>query len=922
MVVDPPVSGPRLVPLIRGVTPSLGVPPFLGGDSGPRLVPLIRGATPSLGVPPFLGGDTVPLSRGVDTGNDTLPLVPLIRGVTPSLGVPPFLGGDTVPLNRGVDTGDDIFPVPPLRFPPARLSPISWGHTETEGQLYRDPLDTPRDTGDFSPCTSEPPGPPLQHGVDSVALRALFGLTRPPLLGPVSLRQFFPDLPPHSSFEDLVAEAADLYLAVSPNQRAVDSAKRLFAEDPSLRIDTVAAQAALLRARSIGLRALLQERCDSVKHRTCQPGVFIPDTPNPGYPLVPAYPTPGAISAFRSTGGGIHVRLSEGFIPQGEAVSHSYQRNSDDHLAIERLAAADQALGLTLILPKEGITSLLDGLTLQISPSFIAAKTGSEGGRKCDDYTRSGINTPEKRIWFKDSFGPYSLPTISFICDRILRLDPSRGPVYLWKNDLSAFFRRIPIHPTSCLLLATEVVINGVTYLLIPITAIFGLQDSNAFAKCASEIINAKNFALDFAQFLEQRRTLFIDDTIGWGLFADCQSFNLSNPVHADAVVGSEATNQKKSEIGQVMTILGTVLDTSDFTVRLSSVMFLKLLCLLFVEIPLGILPGDLISMHLLQRAASYMISVSEIVTAMRAFNRALYRMTRGLRDAHLITSIRLSADAWQDIKAWRIFLRTQFDNPSALRTHMSTVVLLHRLPSESPLEYSTRRQNSAHTIISTDASTGSNGMWGGGVVIMTPSLTPIACGLFTIAYFSTYLHTCPMKEKVEHINVFEFMMALVGLQALVDRAATLRPTYLRPDQPWHIHMLNDNTSAMWWLIKFKSNHPIHTFLLRLFSQMQITYNVVVTVSYIPSDDNWLADALSRQWDSPRGALARTLLEPLCTITSLPPWWHDLEELSLTPSHALWDRHLSHSTISLDVVGVNSRNCTTSPPTSSLLHSL
>ena len=135
-------------------------------------------------------------------------------------------------------------------------------------------------------------------------------------------------------------------------------------------------------------------------------------------------------------------------------------------------------------------------------------------------------------------------------------------------------------------------------------------------------------------------------------------------------------------------------------------------------------------------------------------------------------------------------------------------------------------------------------------------------------------------------INIKEFFGAVVSL-ALVAPTVAGTPGHLT-----HIHIFTDNTSALSWMIRFRSSHPLVSSLLQLFSHLQIRYHLLVTMSHIEGKKNVFADAASREFRVPNGAALFKQLADTPRLPSLPDWTKSWLPSACSQSTVTWPKAL------------------------------
>ena len=277
-----------------------------------------------------------------------------------------------------------------------------------------------------------------------------------------------------------------------------------------------------------------------------------------------------------------------------------------------------------------------------------------------------------------------------------------------------------------------------------------------------------------------------------------------------------------------------------------------------------------------------YMILVSGIAQPLRAFSKGLFGCMKGAR-RHAKTNLHLNDDAVVDITEHRRWITRLWSDARPAFTGIDIPPILYRDVGESQLELRQRQLAAAHTVLFTDASGTDqrNGRWGGGWAACPAGTTIATQGDAVIDYGAdTYkaLDTTSAIGDVLHINIQEMLVTLRAIDAHVT--AGHRPTHLQPGQPWHIHTLTDNTPSLFNLIKCKGVHPLIPFLLREHSKLAEKHNLVLTYGEIAGEDNWLADALSRQCKTPAGTRALAAIQGLLRNPTWAPWWDAMERHS------------------------------------------
>ena len=629
-----------------------------------------------------------------------------------------------------------------------------------------------------------------------------------------------------------------------------------------------------------------------------QPAIVIPPMTE-SVEYIPPYPSKAGMVMLNGFHCGGDVVLPDPLPPQ----MVMRPKSSADHLAMERLIADEYRKGWVIVLPRRETIHLCAEAAIHClsSPSFISRKTDTdpvkeEMGRRTDDYTISGLNTPVKRKQLSAITGPYDDPTEVDICQIIMdatEIYPGE-PIALLKTDYSSYFRRFPINVQHALLLAIHLVIEDVDYMAIPLFGPFGLQDSNAVALCATEAMHAINVAHHLRLHGKVLQTTFLDDTVSAAPPSVLHTILAFNIDTANKVIGPNGTATKKTFIDQIMVVLGFQYDCTRMMISITPTWYEKLLSAIFDELPVEPKKGDRVRLRVIQRVAAHMLRTARLTTSMLSFSRALYRNIRGVAD-HDHAVVHLTERSVVDILQWRRFLRGCFVDARPLRVSITIPILMKRRRGESREEFWSRQASAAHDIVHVDACTNRPELlprdcWGAGWVARpntTPTM-PIPASvddlpvLNTITAYGAYdidrldLGGLPVKFK-DQINVYEFLASLIAIMALALQG---RPAYVPPGTKWHIHIWTDNTSALAWLTSHKSAHPLIIHLLHIFSSMQEQYDVMVTMGHIKGENNVQADAASRGFHTPAGSRCLQELSHLTPHTALPRWWQQMQQVS------------------------------------------
>jgi hypothetical protein len=233
-----------------------------------------------------------------------------------------------------------------------------------------------------------------------------------------------------------------------------------------------------------------------------------------------------------------------------------------------------------------------------------------------------------------------------------------------------------------------------------------------------------------------------------------------------------------------------------------------------------------------------------------------------------------LNARKYEDMWLWRIILRLSFNDTRWMNIPIN-LPLLHRYhKGEDDITRSHRHASLAHLVLYADACTDH----GHGLGYYIP-----LCGWnsLDIPTLNQYYTSDGLLHDVD-INILEFIAVLFALCAAI-RFMHHAHMYDNTSHT-HVHVWTDNRSCQSWMIKHRSNHPLHSFLLQLYVLLQVQHRITVTVGHYPGSINVYADAASRKFCVPHGEQYR---QELMLLPLLPYPSHliqDIVEIATKPS--------------------------------------
>ena len=420
--------------------------------------------------------------------------------------------------------------------------------------------------------------------------------------------------------------------------------------------------------------------------------------------MIPPYPTSVMMDELRTLAEGSPLITVKGFTP-----SHDRPQSPREHavgLAIERLVRAEYDKDQLLVLPFEAGVEAFHSAHLPLHLSRVKLSRKDDTGRLTVDYTASGLNDPSKKAPLGLKYGDLrlALPTLAQHCRRFLSVcEAFPGEVIiLAKSDLSQWFRKIRMRIENVGLCAYVIYLDGARYLVVPLCNQFGCQDSNYQSSLGGAVIAANDRNDDVTRYGLPLSDLYSDDDISFLPERLLVERRAAHSFNAEMVAGVGAINHKKDWHGSLGDAAGYRYDCQSAQVALSADRILKLVNVLFREIPLSVRAGSLISVRQLQRTASYMIQTGALAQAAAPFCRSLYANIAHLPHGRLVT--RLSPESVIDINMWRALLAHAWSACECLSVHMSVPPLLSRGRDESATELALRQAAVADLIGHGDA--------------------------------------------------------------------------------------------------------------------------------------------------------------------------------------------------------------------------
>jgi len=496
---------------------------------------------------------------------------------------------------------------------------------------------------------------------------------------------------------------------------------------------------------------------------------------------------------------GIPIFVSDDFIPNGAPapLRAKYVRLAP---CVNKLMADLHRKGLILMLPTEVVCQIHGA---HFSETHWAVKKGKKCGRPIGDASSRdngySLNCDKVKQMTEKAWGSIHHPTLRSLIQMVLEFaeDKPMEELILWKMDLRGAFTLLFIHPESVKRLAFALT-DGLTMLYH--TGMFGWTGMPTAFDVVSRTVNrAVN------RVIRGRSKMYVDDLMGISHRDDLQHDLSQARTICCGLLGLDAVEDKKTEIGRVLDWIGWEINLDSLMVSVSRRNFLK--CLYgFASVE----EDRPVPVRTLEKLASWSSRYATVCRQMKPFSSELYRATSGrLRNVSINLTVE-APGAVRCIKMWRSLLCLLVTNGQEYQRPLST---FSQSPPTIVLEY--------------DASLSGIG------VIIYRCVDGAEIEWVVIQEEFPY----DLGDDSGFQNSVEFIAITIGVAALAVKG--LRDT--------NIHIRGDSRSSLKWSSADSFRSKRCRWAATCFTNLTFLTGInVVSVEHIPGDLNVRCDALSR----------------------------------------------------------------------------
>ena len=483
---------------------------------------------------------------------------------------------------------------------------------------------------------------------------------------------------------------------------------------------------------------------------------------------------------------------------------------------------------------------------VHVSEVFVIPKDNNPLGRCVFDFTNadgggSGPNHPDLREQWRDACGRIILPGLADVCDVVVQAINTHGDkAVAGTADISGAFNHILDSPEGTLLHAVCVATEDDPdndLILFTVVTMFGSTGGPYTWGVVSRALSWR------AEARITTTVMYSDDKLCAGSVTTASSEMHAFAADVTRLCGPNSIALDKSSLGTKPVFIGWQIDMAARLVMPSQKAYLKMVDRffnLFADLSRKVLVRDLHATG--QVARRY----SQAFPSMEAYAQTFFDCAG---PAPMRARRSLTGAAKAAIYAWRELLALALHDP-----------LRVAVPLDWPIwraQSSDEHIRHAQCVLYADAQTSQHGM-----------------GMFWERHAFAYVPfpatiVAPICFDINQLEFCALMLAVfVWLRQRLWHTGTYNPHAARGQR---LHVFTDNTSCAAWVKQNVARSTTNMLLMHILRDLQMTYGLFVSSSWIAGKVNIEADAVSRQWRCPDGPAIRHRIQTTCNDLSPPP---------------------------------------------------
>jgi len=474
--------------------------------------------------------------------------------------------------------------------------------------------------------------------------------------------------------------------------------------------------------------------------------------------------TPGTLlyhRLFLLTSGQNYWLYPQGYVPNNGYNVRPYSDKFAPHSAIAAHFAGLQRAGKYIILRESIWKAYTSRKKINFSYAFTFLAPKLTPLLRLVANPRHMVSSDKKPL-LENLWGTINPPQMLDICSMMLAAHtcfPDQN-IYGARRDVDAAYTRLSTTPDDCLHMIFPFWDGLVSSVAIPLTSTFGNPDSNYQFQVITDLLESRSQTRTalWSKHVTSPSTVWprfhsrmaTDDLLLIGPKHLISEEILATNSDFPLAVGIGGISLNKDLFSQVIEMVGILVNTKTWTIRISQKGFSSLLDLFWSSDPP--LVGSTIDTTAMQRLAALAIRYASFFPLLLPFSRGFSACVA----MHSETSS-FSPRAVMDWMLWRWVVRRATFSPSMFELHYSYPLTFNQGPKESIFELSARQAALADYTFSVDACTSQSGIG----VYASPYFT-------LAAYFPLWRYYVSFTGRLHkvHINLLKFVAVILGIIA------------------------------------------------------------------------------------------------------------------------------------------------------------